>query len=504
MSDRHFVGLDLTSFEDRKKMRPISRVTFMLDDQNSVTAGDDTGLEIVADNPHATQEMANAVLARLRGYQYHAFEAGGASLDPAAELGDGITAGGVYSFIGRLNDGGDGYPGIDAPGEAELENEYPSAGPMTQEFNRKLAQTRSSITKTAEQIRLEVSNEMQGLSASFTVQLDGITQRVQGLDGKYSEVRLTLDGLTITGPDGSTRIKGSSIETGSIAANSIRADQVNLTGAITWGDLSGSVQGDIDDAWSMASSASSTASSALRSANSAQSTIDSWSYTYGGQTYIDGAMLMTGTVIASKLMGGSVSLLASNQATAGIMTISAATTAAYAVELSSYSGLRLLAQSGVYIQGNGYEAIQLNNGRVSALGSSFFPMSSNMTLGDSSYLWSAIYASNGTIQTSDANKKNNIEPLPDKYLCMLDRITPRRYKMNDGLSGRYHVGFIAQEVEAAMMAADVGPKEFGGYVKDKDEEGNDIYMLRYDEFIAILWAKMRRLEEIINRLEVVV
>ena len=121
MSDKHFVGLDLTSFEAKKQMRPVSRVTFLIDDENSVTAGDDTGLEIVASNPHATQAMANAVLARLKGYRYHAFEAGSANLDPAAELGDGITAGGVYGFIGRLNDDGNGYPGVDAPGEAELE-----------------------------------------------------------------------------------------------------------------------------------------------------------------------------------------------------------------------------------------------------------------------------------------------------------------------------------------------------------------------------------------------
>lgn len=218
-------------------MRPVSRVTFLLDDENSVTAGDDTGYEIVASNPHATQMMANAVLARLRGYQYHTFEAGSANLDPAAELGDGITAGGVYGFIGRLNDDGNGYPGIDAPGEAELEDEYPSTGPMTQEFNRKIAQTRSSITKTAEQIRLEVANEMRGLSASFAVQLDSITQRVQGLDGKYAQVQLTLDGLTITDPSGQTLIKGSSIDTGSLAANSITADKLNIRGSISFADL---------------------------------------------------------------------------------------------------------------------------------------------------------------------------------------------------------------------------------------------------------------------------
>ena len=215
MSDKHYVGLDLVSLEDKKKMRPVSRVTFLLDNGNSVTAGDDTGREIAASNPHATQEMANAVLARLKGYQYHAFEAGNANLDPAAELGDGITAGGMYGFIGRLNDDGNGYPGVDASGEAELEDEYPSAGPMTQEFNRKLAQTRSSITKTAEEIRLEVA----------------------GVDSQVSALAVTLDGVTITDPSGQTRIKGSSVDTGSLAANSITADKLNIKGSISFADL---------------------------------------------------------------------------------------------------------------------------------------------------------------------------------------------------------------------------------------------------------------------------
>ena len=185
-------------------MRPVSRVTFLLDDENSVTAGDDTGKEITASNPHATQAMADAVLARLKGYQYHAFEAGSANLDPAAELGDGITAGGVYVFIGRLNDDGLGYPSISAPGEAELEDEYPTKGPLTQEFNRKIAQTRSSITKTAEQIRLEVANEVKGLSSSFTVRLEGIESKVTGLNGQMSSITQTVDGITqrVQGLDG--------------------------------------------------------------------------------------------------------------------------------------------------------------------------------------------------------------------------------------------------------------------------------------------------------------
>ena len=107
-------------------------------------------------------------------------------------------------------------------------------------------------------------------------------------------------------------------------------------------------------------------------------------------------------------------------------------------------------------------------------------------------------ADNGTIQPSDENQKNSIEPLPDKYVTMLDQIMPKRYKINNGTSGRYHAGFIAQDVEKAMALAGVDPLEFGGWIKDTDQDGNPIYMLRYTEFIAILWAKIRDLEGKIN------
>lgn len=197
MYDKHYVGLDLTGFQDNGIQRPVSRVTLKLDDNNVLTAGDDTGLEIISDCPHATQEMVNALLAQLKGTQYQMFNADDARIDPAAELGDGITAGGVYSVISRIADDGSGFPGVTAPGEAELDDEYPAGGPMTQEFNRKIAQTNSRITKTAEQIRLEVENEVKGLNAAITIELNKITTEVNDVNaGLSSKIEQTASSLT--------------------------------------------------------------------------------------------------------------------------------------------------------------------------------------------------------------------------------------------------------------------------------------------------------------------
>ena len=187
MSEKYYVGKDVTSFSDNGKYKPISRVTLLVDDENSLTAGDDTGMEVIASCPHATQPMVNALLQTMKGYQYQAYEAGAANIDPAAELGDGVTVGGIYSPLSKLSDDGRGYAGISSPGEAEMEDEYPAGGYITQEFNRKIAETRSTITKTSEEINL----------------------KVEGIDGRVSDINQTVDGISLSvtsasTPDGQT------------------------------------------------------------------------------------------------------------------------------------------------------------------------------------------------------------------------------------------------------------------------------------------------------------
>lgn len=190
MSEKYYVGKDVTSFSDNGKYKPISRVTLLVDDENSLTAGDDTGMEVIASCPHATQPMVNALLQAMKGYQYQAYEAGAANIDPAAELGDGVTVGGIYSPLSKLSDDGRGYADISSPGELEMEDEYPSGGYIKQEFNRKIAQTKTLITKTSEEINL----------------------KVEGLDGRVSDVTQTVDGISLSvtsssSPDGETTAK---------------------------------------------------------------------------------------------------------------------------------------------------------------------------------------------------------------------------------------------------------------------------------------------------------
>lgn len=110
-----------------------------------------------------------------------------------------------------------------------------------------------------------------------------------------------------------------------------------------------------------------------------------------------------------------------------------------------------------------------------------------------------VYLKNtNTTVTSDRNAKNSIEALPDAYEAVFDNISPVRFKYNEGTSGRYHVGYIAQDVESALTAAGLSTMDFAGFV-DIGKSGN--LGLMYDEFIALLHLKIKRLEQRIAALE---
>ena len=106
-------------------------------------------------------------------------------------------------------------------------------------------------------------------------------------------------------------------------------------------------------------------------------------------------------------------------------------------------------------------------------------------------LWGAWYLNGSTAVTSDANQKNSIEELPEKYSSLFDNLRPVRYKYNDGTSDRYHTGFIAQDVEQALTDSGIDSNDFAGFVRD---EKGDCY-LRYEEFIALAVKEVQTLKK---------
>jgi hypothetical protein len=465
LSDKYYVGGDITSFSDNGKYKPISRVTLLVDDENSLTAGDDTGMEVIASCPHATQPMVSALLQTMKGYQYQAYEAGAANIDPAAELGDGVTVGGIYSPLSKLSDDGRGYAGISSPGEAEMEDEYPAEGYITQEFNRKVAETRSTITKTSEEIMLKVKG-VDGRVTSLSTSIDGIEANISSLNGSITNIKADINGLRTTV---SGKIDGSTAQ--SMIDQSI--DKITL---------------------SVSSSSSGTTFKILSNGVVVDSTgsID---------LHVD-AVNIDGTLTASEIEGDTITVRNDNGRRCGYIYTEYASTADYKMTLES-KAMELNATSGnLYLSGNnGRSALNFDYDFIDCRGD-FAPNADNRyNLGAPNFVWSTIYCSTNELNGSDRNIKNSIEALPVKYVRMFELVEPKRYKLNSGTSGRYHTGFIAQEVEDAMRACGIDSQEFAGWAAAKLDDGSETYFLRYSEFIPILWAKVREQEARIRRLE---
>ena len=108
--------------------------------------------------------------------------------------------------------------------------------------------------------------------------------------------------------------------------------------------------------------------------------------------------------------------------------------------------------------------------------------------------------------SSDRNLKHDIEQLSSKYDVFFDNLIPCRFKLNNGNSGRYHTGFIAQEVEEAILKAGLSTQEAALFVRfleqeNKQSEEKTTYGLRYEEFIALCVDQIQKLKARVALLE---
>lgn len=133
-----------------------------------------------------------------------------------------------------------------------------------------------------------------------------------------------------------------------------------------------------------------------------------------------------------------------------------------------------------------------------------YPETDNLCqLGGTDKKWYAVhsYAFNGA---SDRKLKTNIHDLdPDWSVSFINAMKPSSYQFKESSYGKTHTGFIAQDVERAMLDLGMKRTDFAGLVKtpknNTDPENNLVdldnfegddenyeYSLRYDDFIAPL------------------
>ena len=137
-----------------------------------------------------------------------------------------------------------------------------------------------------------------------------------------------------------------------------------------------------------------------------------------------------------------------------------------------------------------------------------YPSKNNaLSSGTTTHRWKAVYAVNGTIQTSDENLKEEIGEIPEAVFKAWENVKFVQYKFKDavkekGEKARYHIGLIAQRIVAAFEAEGLDAFAYGLVCRDVLENGGEILSLRYDECLSLECAYERnRFDKILIKLK---
>ena len=136
-----------TSLDASPPFGGYSKVIIHISDESSITVGTDTGRTLEITNPFGTQQMAESILSKLQRYNYQPYEATGALLDPAAEIGDAVTVGSVYGGIYQRSTNFSRLmaSNIAAPMDEEIDHEFAFVSPQERKFSREIGDMQSTL-----------------------------------------------------------------------------------------------------------------------------------------------------------------------------------------------------------------------------------------------------------------------------------------------------------------------------------------------------------------------
>jgi hypothetical protein len=156
----------------------------------------------------------------------------------------------------------------------------------------------------------------------------------------------------------------------------------------------------------------------------------------------------------------------------------------------------------IYLAGGGLEGVGIDNGA-----NSFVPTSeagafkdNHLSLGQSGARFTDIYATNGTIQTSDANEKQDIAELSEaeQRVAVAAKGLLRKFRWKDAVAekgdeARTHFGIIAQDLQAAFAAEGLDAGDYAMFISstwtDEDTGEERTRMgVRYSELLAFIIA----------------
>jgi len=160
--------------------------------------------------------------------------------------------------------------------------------------------------------------------------------------------------------------------------------------------------------------------------------------------------------------------------------------------ISSRGGVHIQIQSGGNTAGLHFGGSEINPVKNQSISDN------TIDLGQSSYRFDDIYATNGTIQTSDRNEKQDIEELSEaeQRIAVACKGLLRKFRWKDSVAekgdeARTHFGIIAQDLQAAFAAEGLDAGDYAMFISTTwtDEETNEEKTrmgVRYSELLAFI------------------
>ena len=307
-TDSVSIGANLQNLEVSPAFETYAGViihTDEVDDTLVITAGDISGatgrvLEML--NPWATQAMANRILQDIQGWQYKPYTASAAEIDPAAEIGDGLSAAGMYSgiYTQNIHFTRRNLSEASAPQSEEAAHEYGYETKANRQYVRSTKQIRASLRINAENIEARVTKQSPEGQSSFGWNLQN--DRWEIFDRNRTILRASSSGLEVFG-----RIEAESGHIGGtngfvITANAIYKNLSRFGGTQTNGVYIGTDGIQLGQNFKVDSSGALTASSGTFSGNVYAGNIQ-----YGGNAgYFSGGGISSGSIYGNRLVGNTV------------------------------------------------------------------------------------------------------------------------------------------------------------------------------------------------------
>ena len=198
MSSSANVLRNMVSFDKAEQFDGFSKVVIIVSDEIEYSAGTDTGRTLTLNCPWGNQEVANNILDSIKGFQYQPMTAEDALVDPSVEIGDGISANGVYSGVYSLETKfNSNLPAIvSAPADEELYEEHTYIPKTEREVTRKFLDFQSQFRIQDGKISAEVEerkSDTKSIRATLEVQAGQITAKVNKNDGNSSTFGWALE-----------------------------------------------------------------------------------------------------------------------------------------------------------------------------------------------------------------------------------------------------------------------------------------------------------------------